>query len=328
MKIVFLIGNGFDVNLGMKTRYVDFYSYYQTVESPNQTVRHLKNEISNDIEDWSDLELQLGKYMNNINSTIEFDSIFEDIVYSLMTYLTSEEESIDLSNIDHDSFLRDLSHPETHLLLSDKNELTEYKSKWEHSDWIVDIITFNYTRIIEKILDYQGAGQILSTHSNNPQKVVLRNIEHIHGYIDNRPVMGVNDKSQIANVALHDNTEITETLIKSQCNKIQKHTVDDICREKILCANLICIFGSSLGDTDKQWWELIGNVLQGDCRLIIFVRKQVIPSIFPQKIARIEREVKNNFLEKIELDEQLKETIKNKIYIGVNTDIFSLLKTI
>lgn len=28
MNITFLIGNGFDINLGLKTRYVDFYDFY------------------------------------------------------------------------------------------------------------------------------------------------------------------------------------------------------------------------------------------------------------------------------------------------------------
>ena len=28
MKVVYLIGNGFDLNLGLKTSYSDFYTYY------------------------------------------------------------------------------------------------------------------------------------------------------------------------------------------------------------------------------------------------------------------------------------------------------------
>jgi len=28
MNIIYIIGNGFDINLGLKTRYVDFYKWY------------------------------------------------------------------------------------------------------------------------------------------------------------------------------------------------------------------------------------------------------------------------------------------------------------
>ena len=32
MKVVYLIGNGFDLNLGLKTSYSDFYTYYTAVQ--------------------------------------------------------------------------------------------------------------------------------------------------------------------------------------------------------------------------------------------------------------------------------------------------------
>ncbi len=37
MNITFLIGNGFDLNLGLKTRYTDFYKYYME-HNPNNLI--------------------------------------------------------------------------------------------------------------------------------------------------------------------------------------------------------------------------------------------------------------------------------------------------
>lgn len=45
MNILFLIGNGFDINLGMQTRYTDFYKYYATVPTSKDSILKLKKEI-------------------------------------------------------------------------------------------------------------------------------------------------------------------------------------------------------------------------------------------------------------------------------------------
>jgi abortive infection AbiH-like protein len=79
MNVLFFIGNGFDLNLGLKTSYADFYKYYTKIISKSSAVNRLKNEISGDLKDWSDLELSLGKYTEKIKSVTEFDQVFEDI---------------------------------------------------------------------------------------------------------------------------------------------------------------------------------------------------------------------------------------------------------
>ena len=43
MDVVFLLGNGFDINIGMKTRYCDFYDYYFKQISLNDIIKTFKN---------------------------------------------------------------------------------------------------------------------------------------------------------------------------------------------------------------------------------------------------------------------------------------------
>ena len=40
MQTVFLLGNGFDVNLGLKTRYAEFYDYYLNIRTENENVKN------------------------------------------------------------------------------------------------------------------------------------------------------------------------------------------------------------------------------------------------------------------------------------------------
>ena len=65
MNITFLIGNGFDLNLNLNTRYSDFYKYYME-HNPNDL---LSKSIEKDYEMWSDLEIGLGKFLQSIDET-------------------------------------------------------------------------------------------------------------------------------------------------------------------------------------------------------------------------------------------------------------------
>jgi hypothetical protein len=130
MNILYIIGNGFDINLGLKTKYSDFYKYYQSQFSKDQLVNKLKNEIAVGIDNWSDLEVAFGKYMVNINDREEFDMVYDDIVINLGEYLENEEKEFDFSKVDKAKLLKDLSTPELFLTQGDIQELVSFKSNW------------------------------------------------------------------------------------------------------------------------------------------------------------------------------------------------------
>ena len=48
-KITWIIGNGFDINIGLKTRYTDFYKVYTIVRpGDNAVIQRFKKEILKD----------------------------------------------------------------------------------------------------------------------------------------------------------------------------------------------------------------------------------------------------------------------------------------
>ena len=61
MKITFLIGNGFDLGVGLKTRYSDFVPYYLSLPDNDPDIIAFKSIIESDKETWADAELALGK---------------------------------------------------------------------------------------------------------------------------------------------------------------------------------------------------------------------------------------------------------------------------
>jgi hypothetical protein len=324
MNIVYIIGNGFDLNLGMKTRYTDFYEYYKLIKSDKSSIKQLKNEILNNYQTWSDLELAIGNYTQKLNSTEEFDEVFEDILDKLSEYLEKEENSFDLNVIDKQLFYHYLSYPEKYLLKADEIKIKNFKELEYKGNWKIDIITLNYTRIIDNLIDFKSQS-INIGNINNQYNIYLRSLQHLHGYLDDRMIMGVNDISQIKNSEFHKNDDVLNALIKSNCNKVSKHTIDDLCKSQIQSANLICIFGSSIGDTDNIWWEIIGEQLKKGSKLIIFEKGENISKKLEYKKDRRVQKIKKVFLSKTKLSETEKIDIIQNIYVGVNTDMFKLV---
>lgn len=323
MNIVYIIGNGFDINLGLKTRYVDFYEYYQPIKSESENINRLKKEILDNYQTWSDLEIAFGNYTENLNSTEEFDEVFEDLLDKLAEFIEIEETKFDKTKINIDLFIDYLINPEDLLQIADQLQIKTYRENWLRSNIKIDIITLNYTSIIEKIVEFDSTSLKIGTH-NKDFNIYIRSIEHIHGYTDRRMVLGVNDLTQIKNSNFHKNNDVINALIKSNCNKVSKHKVDDLCKENILKSNLICIFGSSIGETDKIWWELIGEHLLNGCHLIIFEKGEKISPRKEYKKDRRVQNIVNIFLEKTKLSDEEKIIVRDRIFVGVNTNMFKL----
>lgn len=325
MQILYIIGNGFDLNLDLKTTYNDFYKYYETVKSDNPNVQKLKEHISKTFDSWADLELALGDYTQHLNKIEEFDDITLDIGEELSNYLKKEEQKVDKFEFDQKNFFENLSYPENFFLPADKEVLVNFKRKWANHHWNLNIYTFNYTTVIEKIFGEKNSNVLLANHNGNAT-VKLGEIKHIHGYLDNNMVLGVNDISQVKNKDFHKNRDILESIIKPDCNRANRNNIDRQFTNRINQANLICIFGSSIGDTDNKWWELIGQRLKSDCQLLIFTKGEEIPPRIRHMQARAERNIRDMFLNKTNLTEKEMEAVERKIFIGLNSGIFDRIK--
>ncbi|MEQ1103402.1 AbiH family protein [Acinetobacter ursingii] len=324
MKILYLIGNGFDINIGMKTRYADFYNYYSSIPSESKLVNALKDHIKEDILNWSDLELAFGKYTSKLEDINQFDEVYEDIVNNLCDYLQMEEDKFDFSKINSNNFFKNLCSPELFLADEDINEILKYKSGWRDIDWDVNIITFNYTTSVEKICGGGVQNILIGSHAIS-KKIFLKKILHVHGFTDKKTILGVNDISQVDNKIFHDNEEILNALIKVNCNQTQRHNVDIQCINNIQKANLICIFGSSLGSTDNFWWQQILKNLNRNIKVIIFYKGEEYSPRFGHRVVRTQRNIKNYFLEKLDLTIDERKIFENNVYIAVNSEMFNIL---
>ncbi|GAC11037.1 AbiH family protein [Paraglaciecola chathamensis] len=333
MKVVYLIGNGFDINLGLKTKYSDFFKYYMSQEENDSAVLDFKKRLKADLDEdgklWADLELKFGSYMNQLSTLEEFDSVHGNIIDKLALYLKGIQQDSSkngITSIDHDLFFEHLFHPENFITHRDKISLQEYYKTIRTVPNYFDIISFNYTNTIESILGLEDGDNFLT--GLNFKRITgqvdyrLNSICHVHGSVVENMVLGVNDTTQIENKGFQNNIDITDQIVKSKCNLAQRHGLESTCERTLEQADLICIFGSSMGETDQIWWDKIANELTTrNCRLVIFEYNELIDPLKSQRAERLRREVvKRLFRNSLDQD------ISNKVFISYNSKMFDLLK--
>ncbi len=326
MNILFLIGNGFDLNIGLKTRYLDFYNYYMKFETNNDIINAFKDELKQNIENWSDLELALGDYSQFMYSQFEFDTVFDDIRGKLGEYLQKEENRFvyQYSDETHKTLFADLLNPERYLPRAEHRVLGDFKNTFTNRNpWSIDIITFNYSTVIDKIIaDLKDNSLLMNMKKTN--EIRINDVTHIHGHTHKGMILGVNDVSQINNTDFQKDENITGAFVKPIYNKEQKHLIDEDCANLIKKSNLICLFGLSLGVTDALWWELLGwHLKKSECRIMLFEIGEDYTGHDIHKRVRKLKEIRKTFLSKIKVENNALNW-EDRIFIAYNTEIFNL----
>jgi hypothetical protein len=324
MDITFIIGNGFDLNLGLPTDYNHFYRYYSNLHSKDENVKKLKENITQYIDkDWRDLELGLGKYTSSVNNTQVFQDVYLDMQENLSNYLKLVDKSLLPSSEElKKQLMRDFVSPENHLNNKEKDYIVSFKNNYSNNNpWNLHIINFNYTHTIENILKLKDKEQIGQQFS---RPVLYNGVDHIHRTLDDNGIwIGVNDESQIENVSFRKELLIQCLLIKPFMVSQSGNNEEIKCANIIANSSLICIFGSSLGETDEYWLNKIATRLTSSdgCRLIYFTISQEKYST-DQLYLYQKQIIKNKLLQRLGIPGDKMQSVQNRVYIAINSFIF------
>lgn len=335
MKILYLIGNGFDLHVGLKTAYPDFLKYYLEQSIPSEVdevgqryIKRLKTDIKDNIHLWSDLELQYGKHMSKLGGMgkavhalqEELDIINDDIRANLSAYIAEEDKRSFFAENARKTFLDDVANPYMHLRDYERNDINNRKShNWQTTPNVIDFITFNYTRTLEHLLGKTP----ISTNGFEIHEPV-----HVHGYHDQRMILGVNDASQIENDELRKLMYATDTLVKSDNNHSYGVFHTNKCYSLINEAQLICCYGLSYGDTDKKWWKKVCEELKkrGDVIIVLFAYESNMPNYANNghKLEYRMRQKRDEFLTKGDMIDPVKRDLAQRIFVSFNDPIFNI----
>lgn len=291
MNIVHIIGNGFDLNQGLPTSYAHFYEYYlQLIPKENEPesvmrFRELLEEklLEERTDEWADLEKTLGRLTSEFENVDDYEAAYLDVYTHLMVYLNKVYQHSLVQKFENQekTLYADLYQPWQHLTLADKERVESIIPIREN--FYVSIINFNYTDTINRISDLSTKEGIIIGRTQNSAAYYV-GCKHIHHTLaGNDIILGVDNVSQIENNLFRDDERIQNYLIKPQTNTGLGTRVDNQCKELIANAHLICLYGISVGLTDKTWWQAIGKRIANNKNVCVvyFPFEKNIASLLP-----------------------------------------------
>ena len=274
MNLTYIIGNGFDLNLGFPTDYSHFYDYYCDIPSNTKNIESLKEDIKQyKDKDWADLEIGLGNYTSKVSTPDLFQDAYLDLNCQLSSYMTAVNELIktNMSDSLKEKIVNDLRFPESSL----PNELEDIINRYRRSIirssgnslTVINVLSFNYTHTIEHL-------ELNKTIGYKDEYTTFKNgrLKHIHRAIgDNGVWLGVDNEIQIKNESFRNDRLIRQLLIKPYDIISSGSGLMNEAKTIIDSSDLICVFGSSMGITDLTWWRMIGDRLyNSNCKMIYF----------------------------------------------------------
>lgn len=330
MNITFLIGNGFDIGLGLETGYESFYNEYSMIQATdNENIKLFKSMLKDRnlddrkrIIDWADFEKAFGQHSSDftIEEKNNYIERFEDFVSNFNIYLENEEKRVEFSNTD--LIAKTMNTAVTtyfHIRTADRESVKNiYNSADRNRTY--NFISFNYTKSVDE------CAKILKQHLKSDSSRDVGKVLHIHGFIEENMIMGVNDAAQITNEDFANDEDVVREIVKPQQNSDVRANYEKQVIDTINSSNIICVYGMSIGDTDKKWWSHIAKWLAKSEKraLVILKYDKKYNKRFPFVQNRFIDSVTNKFLESSEQTSDVQSTIRSRVFVGMNHNVFSM----
>lgn len=258
MNITFLIGNGFDLACGLKTRYVDVYKKYCETESPNENIRNFKKSMLEDKDiNWTDFEMALPKWGEKLNNFSNFRECVLDFTSFLDDYLKEQEEMITLEENKAkvaEKIKIDLYQFYQYCLQSSRKTLLDMV-KNTSEDVNCRFITFNYTNTLEKCLSTIGGAIKKGAYTAYKYSQPL----HIHGVLQNGIILGLDNRELYKDIPCGNMMELKNLIDKVHINN-RRSDVTQKALTLLQESRIIVIFGWSMGDSDSYWVNNIKEI--------------------------------------------------------------------
>ena len=241
---VLIIGNGFDLNCGLKTRFENVYAEYVLTDSESKVIEELKHNISKDIKTWADFEMEMARYAKRLSSEDELIECVNDFNQFMQKYLLRIQKEF------HDSFdklitsdgvksemrrsINSLGKEITH----DLSALMERRNA--ESFYNLAILSFNYTDIFDSIY---------SRYYSREESI---KVTHIHGRLSDETILGVDNDVQLS-VPYTLTSKGRRCFVKPFFNNEFDSARTSYAKSLIMQAKTIFVYGASLGDSDLTW---------------------------------------------------------------------------
>lgn len=327
MNVLFIIGNGFDLQIGLPTRYSDFYQYYVSLESKSDSVNRLKKAIKDGPGDWSDLEMALGKYTAQVKSAQEFCEVYDDLQSALGNYILIVDDMMKsgelVLNASFETLRKGFLYPEKvfssdveYTIIGEFDRLSPGLSGGK-STYNANVLTFNYTHVIEHHLKKLFETRVIndSRHLNSTQ--------HIHREVQNNQSIwvGVDNEEQIEYETFRSNPDIQYRLLKPKIISTSSRRMFNDAKRFIHSADVLVIFGASLGPSDMTWVKEVAYKISEGAIVLFFVYNG---KSYPSDNAKLidQEKIKSDFIKNMK-DYGSKIPDDSRIFVEINSPIFT-----
>lgn len=233
-----VIGNGFDLSLGLNTSYQNFINseQFRPLLMTNYFAQYLKTKF--DIKRWVDIENEIPQYLsgNFIDSNKDLNNLV--IEQGRNSKIAKHKECLE-------NFKADYKQVKNHLVtylktlpfenIDRNNNVIDFISKIGSLNNLF-VLNFNYTDTFERIVDLMY-----------PEKNVKTNILHIHGTLDEGIVFGVQDKVENN----YPSVSAYNYVYKSSSPYLKSYGINNYLEK---CSHIIFL-GYSLGVTDESYFK-------------------------------------------------------------------------
>lgn len=339
MNVLYLIGNGFDLRLGLPTRYADFLEFYkgqtpQLGDGRSQrevAIKKYKERFFTEMaereergeEQWKDLEIALGEFTtafgDDADGFCDFCDFYEDMNRSLEAYLS--QCNFEPTPEEVEKLREDLTYPYRYFKPREEKEL---RALTIAQAWYIDVISFNYTSSFECLCqDALLVGERNHPEGDSGHPVIYQGVKHVHGSLGEGGILlGVDHGEQIVSAQYRQCDDVMDLLLKPQANEGRGTLVDEECLSLIAGADVICLFGLSLGPTDQMWWTAIKKrFLDNPEVILLYFHYDPAAETALKFDRRKERQARQHLIDTLGLEGNQKE-YDDRIFVAINSDMF------
>lgn len=320
-----MIGNGFDLRCGLRTRYSDIYNEYCHTPSDNDTLKRFKADILGNYDTWSDFEMALPKFGLDTGNCEDFKMCVQDFTIFLNSYLLEEEKKFKVTKATANAaeIFKSSIYQIYNYCSYQSNQCLQGILKQRKHEYTYQFITFNYTKTLEKCLDKisRELGKRQIGHVVYIDK--WTNPLHIHSVLGEKILLGLDNPEQYLCLPFFEHEHLKKFLDKNYINTRGYTRKDDALR-LITNSSVVVILGWSMGDSDKTWVDKLRDWFEEDAaHHIIYVPyfKEESNPVLSGEDFILEDDTKNDFIQnKLKIDA----TQGNRVHIIMNRSFMDL----
>lgn len=338
LNLTVFIGNDFDLSAGMKTGTAEFMDFFANKhESDEGPVGRLAKIILEDgPQNWADFEKKLGEYAQVIEKTekdpasaaLDCKGAVDEALIDFIDKADSEVTD-EFVKANAKSVIGSLACWFGALQPREQGAIERHYSS--PYSLIVDFVTFNYTSLLPRLYaEYGNEGQTIPDDAKFVYAFKMRQLVQIHSSLSRDPVCGVNDTSQIASNDLASNSDIANTYVKSEIQKLLGSNDGPNAMSLLTRADVLIIFGLSLGESDAQWWTAVVEQLKRNASLFVIIASIDVPTSrrIPTAYLRLSKKIKGRLLRFGGVSDKEADTLSERIFIIPSEKIFQFKETL